>query len=96
MGQEEFFSICTKEISEKDNNDLSKEDIYIVWFCKTLQNAKGLFSTDVINGCYWECIYNGDKQQLYIDKYKKLSNTIAFLNEELWGRKNGKKFNINK
>ena len=45
MGQEEFFRICTKEISEKDNNDLAKEDIYMVWFCKTLQNAKGLFST---------------------------------------------------
>lgn len=52
------------------------QDIYCVWSCKTLQNIKGLFSSDVeaANGLYYEATYNGDKHELYLDSYKKLSN----------------------
>ena len=53
-----------------------KEDVYMVWQCKTLQNIKGLFSSDVpqANGLYYEATYNGDKGELYLDTYKKVSN----------------------
>lgn len=53
-----------------------KEDVYMVWQCKTLQNIKGLFSSDVpqAKGIYYESTYNGDKGELYLDTYKKVSN----------------------
>lgn len=52
--------------------------IYIVWQCKTLQNIKGLFSSDVeaANGMYYEATYNGNKGELYLDSYKKLENEV--------------------
>ena len=54
--------------------ELIEEDLYIVWFCKTLQNWKALISTDVINGLYWEVIHNGDKNETYVDMYTKANN----------------------
>lgn len=54
--------------------DLS--NVFIVWSCKTLQNYKCLASTTVSgDGIYAEYTYNGDKQELYEDVYRKLSNT---------------------
>ena len=54
--------------------DLS--NVFIVWSCKTLQNYKCLASTTVSgDGIYAEYTYNGDKQELYEDVYKKLTNT---------------------
>lgn len=56
--------------------------IYIVWQCKTLQNIKGLFSSDVeaANGIYYEATYNGNKGELYLDSYKKLENEVIKVN----------------
>ena len=54
--------------------ELIEEDLYIVWFCKTLQNWKALISTDAINGLYWEVTHNGDKNETYVDMYTKTNN----------------------
>ena len=54
--------------------ELIEEDLYIVWFCKTLQNWKALISTDAINGLYWEVTHNGDKNETYVDTYTKTNN----------------------
>lgn len=53
---------------------LRVEDVYVVWFCKTLGNWKALVSTDVISGAYWEVTYNGAKQETYVDTYVKTGN----------------------
>jgi hypothetical protein len=50
------------------------DDVYIVWFSKTLGNWKALVSTDVIHGFYWEVTHNGAKQETYLDTYRKLDN----------------------
>lgn len=50
------------------------DDVYVVWFCKTLQNWKALISTTVSDGMYYEVTYNGDKHETYIDAYKKWEN----------------------
>ncbi len=50
------------------------EDIYVVWFSKTLQNWKALVSTTLPDGMYYEVTYNGDKFELYLDAYKKWDN----------------------
>lgn len=70
---------CKKEIVKnyKKNfgKDLSVEDVYVVWSCKILQNCKALLSTTVDgDGVYVECTYNGDKNETYMDVYKKLEN----------------------
>ena len=53
---------------------LSKDDVYVVWFCKTLQNWKALVSTPVSDGMYYEVTFNGDKKEIYLDAYKKWEN----------------------
>ena len=61
-----------------DTVELTENDIYIVWFSKTLQNWKALLSTDLHDGLYYEVTYNGDKHSAYVDTYKKQDNTVVF------------------
>ena len=49
-------------------------EVYIVWKCKTLQNWKYLFSSTLHDGMYYELTYNGDKEEWYLDAYKKFEN----------------------
>ena len=57
-----------------DSEELTKNDVYVVWFCKTLQNFKVLLSTTVSDGMYYEVTFNGDKNEYYLDAYKKWQN----------------------
>ena len=57
-----------------DDVKASIDDIYVVWFCKTLQNWKALVSTTLPDGMYYEVSYNGDKKEIYLDAYKKFEN----------------------
>ena len=54
--------------------DADTIDIYVVWLSKTLQNNKALLSTDKGDGRYYEITYNGDKDEFYVDMYKKEMN----------------------
>ena len=69
-----YFLEQAKKCVEQTTNEVLAEEMYIVWFCKTLQNWKALISTDVINGVYWEVTHNGDKNETYVDTYNKSSN----------------------
>lgn len=64
-----------------DGFKLTENDVYIVWFSKTLQNWKALVSTTISDGMYYEITYNGDKKESYIDAYKKWEN-VRVLDEE--------------
>lgn len=55
---------------------LEPSDMYVVWFCKTLQNWKALVSGVYIKK-YIEVTYNGDKQETYIDVYNKTYNACV-------------------
>ena len=57
-----------------DNKKITEDDVFIVWFCKTLQNWKALVSTTVSDGMYYEITHNGDKGETYLDVYKKWEN----------------------
>ena len=49
-------------------------EVYTVWKCKTLQNWKFLISSSLNDGMYYEVTYNGDKEEWYLDAYKKFEN----------------------
>lgn len=81
-----FQSVCKKKMVEWYNKNgiadtsltppIDLSNVFVVWSCKTLQNYKCLVSTTVSgDGIYAEYTYNGDKQELYEDVYKKLTNT---------------------
>ena len=57
-----------------DGKRLTIDDVYVVWFSKTLQNWKCLVSTTVSDGMYYEVTHNGDKGETYVDVYKKWEN----------------------
>jgi len=61
-------------VEKTDDFGITEDDVFIVWFCKTLQNWKALVSTTVSDGMYYEVTHNGDKQETYLDAYKKWEN----------------------
>ena len=77
MGNDEFLKIATEEVRRYTEEHLENPqgyDVYVVWVCKTLQNNKALLSTTLPDGMYFEVTYNGDKQEMYLDAYRKLEN----------------------
>lgn len=72
-----------KRVEKTDGIRITKEEVFIVWFSKTLQNFKALVSTTVSDGMYYEITYNGDKQELYLDAYKKWENKAIPLKDVL-------------
>ena len=61
----------------------SHDEVYIVWFCKTLQNWKALLSTTLPDGMYYEVTFDGDKDKAYIDAYKKFENVSVSLRDDI-------------
>lgn len=61
-------------VEKTDDFEITEENVFIVWFCKTLQNWKALVSTTVSDGMYYEITHNGDKHETYLDAYKKWEN----------------------
>lgn len=65
---------ANEHLDKSDNKQIIKEDVFVVWSCKTLQNSKALLSTTLFDGMYYELTYNGDKKEIYFDAYKKWEN----------------------
>lgn len=82
MDNQQFMSECVNRVvdytndhlDKSDNKEITPNDVFVVWSCKTLQNNKALLSTTLFDGMYYECTYNGDKKELYFDAYKKWEN----------------------
>lgn len=82
MNEKDFVSLCKNTVTQYANEHLDKadgkqiteDDVFIVWMCKTLQNSKALVSTTLFDGMYYELTYNGNKKELYLDAYKKWEN----------------------
>ena len=78
-----FLDKCKTLVAEYSNRHLDvtdnvklllKEDVYVIWSCKVLQNSKVLLSTPLPDGMYYEITLNGDKNEIYFDAYKKFEN----------------------
>lgn len=87
MNEKEFTKLVREKVTEYTNEHLDKtdqkqitvDDVFIVWQCKTLQNNKALASTTLFDGMYYEITFNGDKNELYFDAYKKWKNICIAL-----------------
>jgi hypothetical protein len=62
------------KVEKTDGYEISFDQTYVVWFVKVLQNWKALVSTEVSDGMYYEITHNGDKEETYLDAYKKFDN----------------------
>lgn len=89
MDSQEFIDKCKVLVADytnshldvTDNKQITKDDVYVVWSTKVLQNNKALLSTPLSDGMYYELTYNGNKNQIYIDAYKKFENKAIDLGE---------------
>ena len=89
MSNDNFLKLCKKIVKEyanehldkSDNVQVSEDNVFIVWSCKTLQNNKALLSTTLYDGMYYELTYNGDKKEVYLDAYKKFENKAIKVEE---------------
>lgn len=79
----EFRNLCIEKVRNyyQDHmdvtdliHDLPEGAVFVVWQVKVLQNSKALLSTTLPDGMYYEITYNGDKDELYFDAYKKWEN----------------------
>lgn len=85
MNEKDFVALVKKTVAEYANKHLDKadgkqiteDDVFIVWMCKTLQNSKALASTTLFDGMYYELTFNGNKSELYVDAYKKWENFMV-------------------
>jgi hypothetical protein len=66
-----------ERLEKTDKVILLIEDVYVVWFSKTLQNWKALISTNLPDGMYYEITYNGEIGETYLDAYKKFDNVCV-------------------
>jgi len=79
MESYKFEVICKnaliKKIKELYGEELNITELHLVWFTKALQNYKCVIvDLRPSNQRYYECTYNGTKEQLYVDIYNKEVN----------------------
>lgn len=87
MNEKDFVALVKKvvvdyvnpRLDKSDGKQVTQEDVFIVWMCKTLQNSKALASTTLFDGMYYELTFNGDKGELYVDAYKKWGNFTVII-----------------
>jgi hypothetical protein len=71
----EVFEYALRHLDKTDELDsFTIESVYVVWFCKTLQNWKALISTNLLDGTYYEVTFDGAVGSIYLDVYKKFDN----------------------
>ena len=69
------YRYTVEHLDKSDEFFFSKnDDVYVVWSCKILKDNKALLSTSLFDGMYYEVTYNGDRQEFYLDAYKKFEN----------------------
>ncbi|MBA3926553.1 DUF6275 family protein [Listeria rustica] len=82
MDNQDFIGKCkdlvvgyaNERLDKTDGKNITSDDVYVVWSCKTLQNNKAMLSTTLFDGMYYELTLNGDKREIYLDAYKKWEN----------------------
>lgn len=71
---------CVREVVDGRYplNPIPHYDVYIVWFCKTIQNWKALVGTTLADGMYYEVTRNGNQNETYVDIYHKIGQSTLY------------------
>ncbi len=73
-----FINRVKQEVASK--YPISPNDVFVVWYAKTLKNSKALVSfrtnDDYLKGVYVEATYNGHADELYLDTYGKVGHEV--------------------
>lgn len=82
LSQEEFISFAKRMIRNHYKefygcSPVTTDDIFVVWYCKTLQNHKALLGVTGQYSEYFEATYDGDNNKVYLDVYKKDKNVVC-------------------
>lgn len=72
--KELVLAYVNEHLDKTDHVTIGLDNVFVVWFSKTLQNFKALISTTLPDGMYYELTYNGDKKEFYLNAYKKFEN----------------------
>lgn len=79
MTTREYLDLVDKEIKDFEGFEKDRDNLEViqVWYCKTIQNHKGLFIVKntkygFIYPQFIEATYNGDAKELYLDFYEKV------------------------
>lgn len=70
------YEYTCEHLDKTDEVSINEDDVFVVWYSKSLQNHKSLLSTTISDGMYYEITYNGDKEEIYFDAYKKWENKV--------------------
>ena len=85
MGNAGFELICRKTVADwysRNREEITADNVYVVWICKALQNNKALLATTKPDGMYFEVTYNGNKNEMYLDAYSKVENVLIPIKED--------------
>lgn len=88
MDSDKFIKKCKELVKNYTEEHIDKSDnipvfdVFVVWSCRTLQNSKALLSTSLKDGMYYECTFNGNKKEIYLDAYKKFENRCIKIEED--------------
>lgn len=84
ISQDEFLYGCVRDIVSHYTNTMyaaeaghppcKHEDVFTVWYCKTLQSYKALASSPMSGGIYYEVTYDGNLNEIYVEVYKKIDS----------------------
>ena len=74
MSWDKFLRMAIVEIEKYQEGE-----VFVVWFCKTLQNWKAILGT---RAALYEATLDGDKGKIYVDRYEKTRQTIVELSRK--------------
>lgn len=78
----EFIELAKESVINNYNNNYdgkkkaTKEEVFVVWSCKTLKNKKAILSGFPKDFPLYEFTWNGEKCEGYLDCYLKVDNEV--------------------
>jgi hypothetical protein len=72
-------AVCQYIDSIPHDIDVCPDGILVSWFVKNLQNCKACLFVPEYAGLYFECSFNGNTNEIYLDVYKKVENQVYHL-----------------
>lgn len=77
MDSSKAIEIVRKYIEEhldKSDKSTADFDVFIVWQCYILGNAKWLISSTLRDGMYYEVTWDCENKRVYLDAYRRWEN----------------------